>query len=113
MIFSEMDFKSIIVDVVLLLPAPAIATVANVAAFVFVSTMCIKFIVSVEALPAESAFRVSLKSALVDRTRIIVAELLVLPELRKCEELVFVSKDFLVPRTEVTKFRQYELSKGG
>lgn len=106
MVFPEVLLERIVVHKVLLLPAP-ITAVANVAAFVLISTMCVQLIVSVEALATETAFRVSLEATLIDRARVIVTELLMLPEIGKREELVLVREDFLVPRTQITKLGQH------
>jgi hypothetical protein len=73
------------------------------AALVLVPAMCVKLVVSVEALTTEAALRMTLETALVNSARIVVAELLVLSELGKGEELVFVGKDFLVSRTQIAR----------
>jgi hypothetical protein len=101
MVFFEVDFEGIVVDKVLLL-ASAITPIADMAAFVLVSTVCVQLVVSVEALSTEATFRVSLEAALVDRTRVVVTELLVLPQFGECKQLVFVRKDLLVSCTQVT-----------
>ena len=49
----------------------------------------------------------SLKSTLVDRTRIVITELLVLPEVGKREELMLVSEDLFVSRAQITRLSQY------
>lgn len=72
------------------------------AALVLVSAVRIKLIVPIEALPAEAAFGVPLKAALVDRTRVVVAELFVLFEFCEGEELMLVGKDFFIPRAKAT-----------
>jgi hypothetical protein len=77
-VFPEVPLKGIVVDVILLLPASTVLAIADVAAFVFVSAMRVKLVVSIETLATEATFRVSLESALVDRAGVIVAELLVL-----------------------------------
>ena len=107
MVLPKMYFERIIVDVVLLLPTPAVATVAYVATFVFVPAMCIKLIVSIEAFPAEATFRMTLEPALVDRTGVVVAKLLMFPKLREREELMFVSENFLISCTKIASFGQH------
>lgn len=99
-ILPEMLFQRIVIDIVLLLPAP-FSAIADVAALVLVATMRVQLIVSVEALTTESTFRMSLKAALVDRTRVIVAKFLVLLEVGEGEELVLVREHFLVSCAEV------------
>jgi hypothetical protein len=74
-VFLEVDFERVIVDKVLLLSA-AITPVADVAAFVFVSAMCVQFVISIEALSAETAFWMSLEATLIDGAGVVVAELL-------------------------------------
>jgi hypothetical protein len=101
MIFSEVNFEGVVVDKILLLSG-TLTTVTDMAPFVLVATVCIQLVVSVEALTTEAAFGVPFEAALIDRTGVIVAELLMLPELRVCEKLVFVGEDFLVPCTEIT-----------
>jgi hypothetical protein len=80
-VFAKVHLKGIVIDVVLLLPASAVLAIADVTAFVLVSTMRVKLVVSIETLATEATFRVSLESALVDRAGVIVAELLVLAQL--------------------------------
>lgn len=99
-ILPEVLFQRVVVDIVLLLPAP-FSAIADVTALVLVATMRVKLVVSVEALTAESTFRVSLKTALVDRARVVVAEFLMLLEVGEGKELVLVGKHFLVSCTEV------------
>jgi hypothetical protein len=64
--------------------------------------VCVQFIVSVKALSAKSTLWVSLEAALVNRTWVIVAKLLVFLQFRVCKELVFVREDLLIPRTKIT-----------
>jgi hypothetical protein len=99
-VFSKVNFERIVVNKVLLLSA-AITSVANVATFVLVSAMGVEFVVSIEALSAEAALWVSLETALIDSAGVIVAKLLVFPQLRICEQFVFMGEDFLISRTKV------------
>lgn len=80
-VFSEVHLEGIVVDVVLLFSTASFAPIADMAAFVLVPAMRVEFVVSVEALPAETAFGVPLEAALIDGAGVVVAELLVLPEL--------------------------------
>jgi hypothetical protein len=45
---------------------------------------------------------VPLEAALVDRTYFVIAELLVLPQFRECEKLVFVREDFFISCAKIT-----------
>lgn len=81
MIFPEMYLQCIVIDVVLLLLPSSIAAIANVAAFVFVSAVCVELVVSVEALSAKPTFRMPLEAALIDCSWVVVPKFLVLPEL--------------------------------
>jgi hypothetical protein len=78
-IFSKVHLEGVVVDVVLLLPAPTVLAIAYVAAFVLVPTMRVKLVVSIESLATEATLRVSLESALVDCAGVVVTEFLVLP----------------------------------
>jgi hypothetical protein len=100
MIFTEVYFERVIVDIVLLLSV-LVPAVADVTTFVLVSTMCIQFVVSIEALSTKPAFRVSLETALVDRTGIVITKLLMLLQVGPCEKLVFVGEDFLISCAEI------------
>jgi hypothetical protein len=77
MVFSEVHLERIVVDVVLLFPASPFAAVANVAALVLVSAMRVELIVAVETLVTEATFWMSLESALIYCSRIVVAKFLV------------------------------------
>jgi alkylated DNA nucleotide flippase Atl1 len=78
-VFSEVDLERIVVDVILLLPTAAVSTIADVATLVLVPAMGVELVITIKTLTTEAALRVSLETALVDGTRIIVAEFLVLP----------------------------------
>jgi hypothetical protein len=75
MVLFEVNFKRVVVDEVLLLSA-SITSVANVAAFMFVSTMRVQFVIPIEALSAEAAFWMPFEATLIDRARVIVTKLL-------------------------------------
>lgn len=100
MISAEVVLQCVVIDKVLLLPAVRPA-VADMASFMPVATMCVKFVVSVEALSAKSALGVSLEAALLEATRLVIAVLLVSPKLRVREEFMFMREDLLVSSTEV------------
>jgi hypothetical protein len=78
-VFPEVLFERIVVDIVLLFFTSTVPAIANMATFVFVPAMRVKLVISVETHSAEAAFRVSLESALIDRAGIIIAKFLVLP----------------------------------
>jgi hypothetical protein len=78
MIFLEVNLQSIVVDVVLLLTVGG-PTVADMASLVLVSTVSVELVVAVESLPTESTLGVALEAALIDRTRFMIAMLLVFP----------------------------------
>lgn len=105
MILAEVVFQRVIVDIVLLLTT-AVASVADVAAFMLVTTMCVQLVISIEALAAKTTLWVSLKSTLIDRARVVVPELLMLAQFWECEEFVFVREDFFVSRAKVATLGQ-------
>lgn len=78
MVFLEVHFQRIIVDVVLLFPA-TIASIANVTAFVLVSAMSVQLVVPIKALATKATFRMSPEAALIHGTWVVVAELLMFP----------------------------------
>ena len=73
-----MAFKGIIIDIILLLSVGRTA-VADMASFVFVSAVCIELVIAIESLATETTFRMSLKAALVNCTRLIISVLLMPP----------------------------------
>ena len=101
-VFLKVQLKRIVVDIILLLSA-AFSAVTDMATLVLVPAMCVKLVVSVEALTTEAALRMTLETTLIDSARVVVAELLVLSQLSKREELVFVGEDFLVSRTQIAR----------
>ena len=101
-VFLKVQLKRIVVDIILLLSA-AFSAVTDMATLVLVPAMCVQLVVSIEALPTEAALRVTLETTLIDSARVVVAELLVLSQLSKREELVFVGEDFLVSRTQIAR----------
>jgi hypothetical protein len=69
MILPVMQRQTVIVNIVLRLTA---SPIANKAPFMFLPTMNIQLIISVESLSAKSAFWVALETALVDGPGIII-----------------------------------------
>jgi hypothetical protein len=110
MVLAKVVFQRVIVDIVLLL-ATAIVSVTNVAAFVLVSAVCVELVVSIESLSAETTLGVSLESTLIDRARIVVAELLMLAQFREREKFMFVRENFLVPCAKVASLGQQSCDK--
>lgn len=96
-----MYFKRVVVDKVLLL-AVLIPSIANVTSLMLVSAMGIELIVAIKALPTESALRMTLEPALIDRAWIIISKLLVLAQFADGEKFVLVGKHFLIPCAEIT-----------
>lgn len=95
-----MLFERVVVDVVLLLP-PAVSPIAKMTSFMFLPTMDVEFIIAIETLSTKATFRVPLESALIDSSRVVVAELFMFSQLGYCEQLMLVGKDLLVPGTQV------------
>lgn len=72
------------------------------APLVLLSAVRVKLVIAIESPSAETALRVPLESALINRSRVIIAELLVLLQLLLREELMLMCKDLLVPRAKIT-----------
>lgn len=72
------------------------------ASLVLVSAMRVEFVIAVEALSTEPTFGMTFEPTLVHSSRIIVAEFLMLLQLRDCEQLMLVGEDLLVPGTQIT-----------
>lgn len=100
-VFAEVHLERVVVDVVLLLAAAALSPVADVTPLVLVSAVGVELVVSVEALSAETTLGMSLEPALVNGARVVVAKLLVLPQICRREELVLVREDLFVACAEV------------
>lgn len=84
MIFSKVLLEGIVVDIVLLL-SPGVHPIADVTSLVPVPAMCIELVIAVEALSAKPTLRMAFKSTLVNRSRVVVAELLMFVQLSRCE----------------------------
>lgn len=100
MILSKMHLQRIVVDIILLLAA-SFATITDMTPFVLVPTMRVKLIVSVKSFTAEATLWMSLETALVNRTWVIVSKLLMLSQLRMCEKFMLVSENLLVSSAEI------------
>lgn len=69
----------------------------------FVPTMDVQFVVSIESLPTETAFRMSLEPALVDSARVIISKLLMLAQLLWGEKLMLMGEDFLISCAQIAQ----------
>ena len=87
-----------IIDVVLLLAMSGLS-IADVASLMLVTAVCIQFVISVESLATETAFRVTSETALVNGTGDVVSVFFVFPQLRHGKEFVLVGEDLLVSST--------------
>jgi hypothetical protein len=72
------------------------------APFMLLPTMCVEFVIAVESLPTKATLRMPFESTLIDRTRIVIAKLLMPPQLLLCEKLVLVCEDFFIPCAQIT-----------
>lgn len=97
-VFLEVVLERGIIDVVLLLAVSGLS-IADVASLMLVTAMCIQFVISVESLATETAFRMASKTALVNSTGDVVSVFLVFPQLRHGKEFVLVGEDLLVSST--------------
>ena len=95
MVSPKMLLQRVVVDVILLLAAP-IPSIAYVAPFMFVPTMDVQFIIPIESLSTETAFRMSFEAALVHCAGMIISKLLMLAQLLWGEELMLMCEDLLI-----------------
>ena len=72
-------------------------------ALVFLTTMYVKLIIAVETLATEATFWMASKPALVYRTRVVIAEPLVLSKLLLCEQFMFMREYLLMSGTKIAK----------
>lgn len=98
MVSSKMLFQGIVVLIVLLLSS-FVPPITNVTSFMFISTMCVELVITIEPLHTKSTLGMPLESTLIYGTRIVVAKLLMFPKLLRGEQLMFMGEDLLVPRT--------------
>lgn len=100
-VLAKMLLQSFIVHEVLrgLATRSSITKMASLVAF---STVSEQFVIAVEPLSTEPALRMTLETALVDRTRVVISKFLVPPQLLVGEEFMLVGEDFLVPCAEIT-----------
>lgn len=97
----EVFLQGIVVDVVLRIPVGA-APIADVTALVTVSAVLKELVNRIEAFVAKPAVGMALKAALVFGPRYIVPVALVAPQFGDSKQFVFVGKNFLVPRAQLT-----------
>jgi hypothetical protein len=102
MCFFEMLLQHLVIQVVLHLAA-RISPVADVASFVFLSAMLIELIVTIESLAAKATFWMTLESALVNSSWVVVTKFFMPPKLPIRKQIMLMSKDFLVASTQITK----------
>lgn len=101
MIRLEVVFQRTIVNVILLLPIHR-SSIADMTALVPVPTVNIELVIPIEPLATETAFRVSSKSTLINRTGNIISVLLMPSQLRNGKEVMLVGEYFFVPCAEIT-----------
>lgn len=77
-VFLKMVLERGVIDVVLLLAMSGLS-IADVASLMLVTAVCIQFVISVESLATETAFRVTSETALVNGTGDVVSVFLVFP----------------------------------
>ena len=102
MILPEMIFQGAIVYVVLLMPR-GIPSIADEAFLVLISAMLIQLIISIKTDPAEATFRMTFEATLVHSSRVVITKLFVPSKFLMSEQLMLVSKNFLIPCAQVTQ----------
>jgi hypothetical protein len=100
MVFSKMQFQTVVINEVLWPPA-LVSPVAYVALFMTIPTMSEQLIVSIEALSAEAAFWVSLEPSLIHSAWVIVAKSLMFLQFLLREKLVLMREGLLVSCAQV------------
>ena len=109
MIPSEMLFQGIVVLIVLLL-SPLVSSIADMTSFMLVSTVGKEFVVAIKSLHAETTLWVSFEATLIHSPGVIISKFLMFSKFLRSEQLVLMSEDFLVSRTEITQlFVMYSL----
>jgi hypothetical protein len=63
--------------------------------------MCVKFIIAVEPLSTEAAFRMAFEAALIDGSGVVVAKFLVLRQFGRSKQLMLMCEDLLIPCTKI------------
>ena len=102
MVTPKVLLQRTVIDVILLLAAPT-PSIADMTSFMFVPTVNVQLIVSIESLSTETAFRMPLETALVDSARMIISEFLMLAQLLRGEELMLMGEDFLISRAQIAQ----------
>jgi hypothetical protein len=98
----EVDFKGVVVQVILWGDVRGAGSFTYVTTLVLVAAVLPQFVPRIETLVAESTFRVALEPTLVVTAGNIVSVLFVASQFGRREELVFMREDFLVASTQVT-----------
>jgi len=70
--------------------------------FMLVSAMCVKLVITVESFIAETTFRMTFETALIDRSRVVITSSFMFAELGSCEELVLMCEYLFVPCAKIT-----------
>jgi hypothetical protein len=99
-LFGKVFLQFLVVEVVLWV-STSVSSIADVTSFMFLPTVGVEFVVSIEPLFAKAAFGMAFESRLVDSTWIIVSELLMFSKLTKGEQLMLVCENLLVSGAEV------------
>lgn len=95
MICCKVLLQLFIVEVILRVSS-AISSVANVTSLVLLSTVIVKFIITVEPLLTETTFWMSLEARLINCAGIVITVLFVFSQFAKSEQFVFVGEDLFV-----------------
>lgn len=101
MCFFKVLLQHLIIQVILHL-ATWISPVADMAPFMFLPTVLIEFIVTIESFATKAAFWMAPKTTLVNGPWVVISKLLMPPEFSEREKFVLVGKDLLVAGAEVT-----------
>jgi hypothetical protein len=96
----EVLLQFLVVQIVLRISA-SISSVTYVTSFVLLPTVGIQLVISIESLLAEATLWMSLKSRLVDCSRVVVSVFLMLPKLTEREQFVFMGEHLFVPCAKV------------
>lgn len=99
MVLAEVLLQRLVVDIVMWVSA--VLSIAKEAPLVLLSAMDVQLIITIEALSAETTQRMSLKTTLINRTRIIISFRHMFLQLLVGEESKLMSEDLLVPRAEI------------
>jgi hypothetical protein len=91
-----MLFQRAIVHIILMFPSLQ-PPITDMASFVFISTVRVKFVVTIKPGPTKPTVRMTLESALINCSWIIITESFMLTKFLHGEEIVFVGENLFVP----------------